>query len=171
MRTLKAAKTKRTTYTYHSVTGRSYEITPEEVDGEWISLLHEDDDVTIDADRRELYHTPIRYEAFMSADRESDYAADKIACTADDAPDPLTHIIEAIDAQEHEERLEKLKTAIKTLQPQQIALIHKVFYEKRTNVDIAAEEGVTEAAIRNRLKKIYASLRKKMEQPNQSQKG
>jgi asparagine synthase (glutamine-hydrolysing) len=41
-------------------------------------------------------------------------------------------------------------------------LIKKVFYEKRTNVSIAAEEGVTEAAIRNRLKKIYENLRKKI---------
>ena len=31
-----------------------------------------------------------------------------------------------------------------------------------SNVDIAAEEGVSEAAIRNRLKKIYATLRKKI---------
>lgn len=171
MRTLKAAKTKRTTYTYHSVTGKTYTITPEETGSEWIKILHEDDDIIIDADRRELYHAPYRHEEVVGSDNENTIEADTVKWLADDAADPLTHIVEAIEAQEHEEKLERLKVAIQQLQPQQIALIHKVFYEQRTNVDIAVEEGVTEAAIRNRLKKIYARLRTIMEQPDQRQKG
>lgn len=66
------------------------------------------------------------------SDGEGDDAADRNAYMEDAAPNPLE------------------------------SLIQKVFYENRTNVDIAAEEGVTEAAIRNRLKKIYTNLAKKI---------
>ena len=38
----------------------------------------------------------------------------------------------------------------------------KKFYKNMTNVQIAAEENVSEAAIRNRLTKIYATLKKKI---------
>ena len=44
----------------------------------------------------------------------------------------------------------------------QFRTIQKKFYEQKTNVEIAAEEGVTEAAIRNRLNKIYIRLEKLM---------
>ena len=50
--------------------------------------------------------------------------------------------------------------AINTLLPEQKLLIKKVFYKNMKIVDIAAEEGVSEAAIRNRLKKIYKKLKK-----------
>jgi len=46
------------------------------------------------------------------------------------------------------------------LLPQQKELFKKVYLDKRTNTDIAAEEGVTETAIRNRLKKIQEKLKK-----------
>ena len=73
---------------------------------------------------------------------------------------PLECILQAVDAITCENRIKKVQAAIKTLQPQQQELIRKKFYDNRTNVDIAAEEGVTEAAIRNRLKKIYSNLSK-----------
>jgi len=162
MRTFKASKKNRTNYTYHSVTGKSVTLTPDEVGGDWIATLHADDDAMIDADRREKYHAPISYDAYVGSDGESEFNNEKIKCMEDTAPDPLEQIIEAINEQEHEEKLERLKAAIQTLQPQQIELIYKSFYAKRTNVDIATEEGVTEAAIRKRLKKIYTSLYKKL---------
>jgi RNA polymerase sigma factor (sigma-70 family) len=76
---------------------------------------------------------------------------------------PLECILQAVDAITCENRIKKVQAAIKTLQPQQQELIRKKFYDNRTNVDIAAEEGVTEAAIRNRLKKIYSNLSKKLQ--------
>lgn len=150
MRTFKASKKNRTNYTYRFLTGEKITLAPDEVGEDWIVKLHTDDDATVDADRRENYHTPYQL----------DY--EKADCIADTAPNPLEGLIANMDAQAHEELLEKLRVAVQTLQPQQIALIHKVFYERRTNVDIAAEENVTEAAIRGRLKKIYTTLRKRM---------
>ncbi len=162
MRTFKASKKNRTDYTYHFLTGKSVTIIPDKVGDDWIATLHTDDDAIIDADRREKYHASVSYDACIGSDGASDFNKEKIKYMEDTAPDPLECIIEAIDEQEHTEKLERLKAAIQTLQPQQIDLIYKVFYAKRTNVDIAAEEGVTEAAIRKRLKKIYANLFKKL---------
>lgn len=61
---------------------------------------------------------------------------------------------------EEAETTDEVKNAIKTLLKSQQDLIEKVFYKNMKIVDIAASEGVTEAAIRNRLKKIYRKLKK-----------
>ena len=60
------------------------------------------------------------------------------------------------------EEKKALYKAIATLLPQQQALITRVFYDNERITDIARSEGVSEAAIRDRLKKIYAQLRKKL---------
>lgn len=49
---------------------------------------------------------------------------------------------------------------MESLSPAQRELVLKVFFEKVRVVDIARAEGVTEAAIRNRLQKIYTRLKK-----------
>ncbi|MFR1377853.1 MAG: RNA polymerase sigma factor [Clostridium neonatale] len=61
---------------------------------------------------------------------------------------------------EEAETTDEIKNAIKTLIPNQQDLIEKIFYKDMKIVDIAAYEGVTEAAIRNRLNKIYKKLKK-----------
>lgn len=61
---------------------------------------------------------------------------------------------------EEAETTDEVKNAIKTLIPNQQDLIEKIFYKDMKIVDIAAYEGVTEAAIRNRLNKIYKKLKK-----------
>ena len=53
-----------------------------------------------------------------------------------------------------------LYNAIAQLQPQQQELVKRVYFGGEKIVAIAAEEGVSEAAIRNRLKKITANLKK-----------
>lgn len=53
-----------------------------------------------------------------------------------------------------------LYSAMEILSPAQRELLEKVYFEERKITDIAREEGVTEAAIRNRLKKIYSRLKK-----------
>lgn len=58
------------------------------------------------------------------------------------------------------EDLEKLQEACTKLSPGQRELVRKVYFENQRIVDIARAEGVTEAAIRNRLKKINARLKK-----------
>lgn len=157
MRKFKTAEKNRTNYVYYTAEEKKIVLTPDDVDSTWIAFLHGEDDEAVDAERREDYHVPVHYEAYSNG--ESNDAADRNSYMEDNAPDPFESLIQSMDAAEHED---KLKVAIETLQPQQKALIQKVFYENRTNVDIAAEEGVSEAAIRNRLKKIYANLAKKI---------
>ena len=57
------------------------------------------------------------------------------------------------------DEIERLYTAIARLQPQQRELVKRVYFNNEKIVDIAAEAGVSEAAIRNRLKKIFAALK------------
>ena len=54
----------------------------------------------------------------------------------------------------------KLMTAIKELQPQQQELLFRVYWKKEKQKKIAAEEGVSEMAISNRMKKIIKKLKK-----------
>ena len=58
------------------------------------------------------------------------------------------------------EDMARLYSAMEALSPSQRELVKKVYFEERKITDIAREEGVTEAAIRNRLKKIYFRLKK-----------
>lgn len=160
MRKFKTAEKNRTNYVYYTAEEKKIVLTPDDVDSTWIAFLHGEDDEAVDAERREDYHVPVHYDSY--SDGEGDDAADRNFYMEDDAPDPFESLIQSMDAVEHEDKLKKLKVAIENLQPQQKALIQKVFYQSRTNVDIAAEEGVSEAAIRNRLKKIYANLAKKI---------
>lgn len=57
---------------------------------------------------------------------------------------------------------DRLPAAISKLQPQQQELIQRVFFNGERLVDIAAQEGVSKAAISRRLSKIYASLEKNL---------
>ena len=58
------------------------------------------------------------------------------------------------------EDMARLYSAMEILSPAQRELVEKVYFEERKITDIAREEGVSEAAIRNRLKKIYSRLKK-----------
>ena len=58
------------------------------------------------------------------------------------------------------ERFEELYRAVEQLEPQQRELLKKVFLEEIKQTEIAKEEGVSNMAITNRLKKIYAKLKK-----------
>ena len=160
MRKFKTAAKNRANYVYYTAEGKGVPITPDDVGDSWIAFLHKEDDSEVDAERREGYHAPIHYDAY--SDGDGDDAADRNGYLGDGESDPLENLIRSIDDREHEERLDRLNAAIRALRPRQIELIHKIFYENRAKVDIAAEEGVSEAAIRNRLKKIYENLRKKI---------
>ena len=67
---------------------------------------------------------------------------------------------------EHESELEqqqlmgKLGEVLEDLLPQQKELLIKVYQDGRTCSEIAREEGVSEAAIRNRLKKVHEKIKK-----------
>lgn len=54
----------------------------------------------------------------------------------------------------------RLARALDRLSLEQRNLVLKVYFNETQVADIAREEGVSEAAVRNRLKKIYAKLKK-----------
>ncbi len=167
MRKFKTAEDNRTNYIYYTTEGKQIVITPgmadrdgSEVTEEMITILHGLDDDQVDADRREDYHCPVHYQAYY--DGEVEDADDRNPYLADTKADPLEMMLTSIDEQEHSKKIERLKVALSALSNLQKETVYKKFYLKMTNVDIASEEGVSEAAIRNRLKKIYGKLSKKI---------
>lgn len=162
MRKFKTSEDNRTNYIYYFDDGSKCVITPGE-NGEnttIITKLHAMDDEQLDADRREEYHCPVHYQAY--SDGEGEDADDRNPYLCDTAADPLEQMLASINEQEHSEKVNKLKAALITLTDLQKNTVYKKFYRNMSNVDIAAEEGVSEAAIRNRLKKIFANLAKKI---------
>lgn len=170
----KTSKANRTNYCYYTAEGKKITLTPETVGEEWVAYLHEEDDQMVNAERRNEYRVQLRFsgqEDWLQRNRNSPVSSDTkdnprfsdLAVAEKSYMDnPLTQIIKAVDAVTNADKVKQVQAAIKTLQPQQQELIRKVFYQNRTRVDIAAEEGVSEAAVRNRLKKIYATLAKKI---------
>lgn len=151
MRKFKTAEDNRTNYIYYFNDGTSYTITPGE-NGEnatIISQLHGMDDDELDADRREAYHCPIHYDGYHDGD--GDDADDRNPYLEDETYNPLAQILTSIANEERSLQIEKLKVALSQLTDKQKDTIVKKFYRGMTNVQIAAEEGVSEAAIRNRL--------------------
>lgn len=162
MRKFKTAADNRTNYIYYFNDGSKCVITPGEY-GEnttIIAQLHAMDDEQLDADRREEYHCPVHYQAY--SDGEGEDAADRNLYLCDTAADLLEQMLASINEQEHSEKLDRLKVALTTLTDLQRDTVYKKFYLNMFNVDIASGEGVSEAAIRNRLKKIFANLAKKI---------
>ncbi len=160
MRKFKTAEDNRTNYVYYFNDGTSYTITPGDNEGNAIiiSQLHGMDDDELDAQRREAYHCPVHYDGY----HDGDDADDRNPYLEDDTYNPLQQILTSIAEEERSSRMAKLKVALSELTDKQKDTVVKKFYRGMTNVAIAAEEGVTEAAIRNRLKKIFASLAKKI---------
>lgn len=124
---------------YQFVNDESREI---EVTEELAAILIEMDQDIAKSDRRET---------------RRHISLDGMAYEGDIFADTNTDIAAQFEAAEEETALHK---AIQTLLPQQKELLRKVFFDRRTIVSIAAEEGVWEGAIRDRLRKIYARLKK-----------
>ncbi len=95
-------------------------------------------------------------------DGDGDDADDRNPYLEDDTYNPLAQILTSIANEERSFQIKKLKVALSELTDKQKDTMVKKFYRGMTNVQIAAEEGVSEAAIRNRLTKIYATLKKKI---------
>lgn len=151
MRQLKTSKKQRATYIYYDANGKkAVELIPGENDvtEALIDILHEDDDEMVDAERRENYHTPLRYQACCDADGiEID---DKNSILADPDADPSDILIRQM---EQARQTNAFKPVWDKLQPQQKQLVMQKL-RGRTNVEIARERGVSEAAVRNQLRKI-----------------
>ena len=59
-----------------------------------------------------------------------------------------------------DEQIAKVRDAIEYLTPDQQWLINQVFYENRTQAEIARELGVSKAAITQRLERIFEKMKK-----------
>ena len=123
---------------YEFVTGEFSEIEVDESLGELL----------VDFDRQEYNNDHKETRRHVSLDG-MEYEGELFSSVADTA-----------DEVERREELARLMRAMEALSPTQRELVLKVYFEKVRITDIARAEGVTEAAIRNRLKKIYARLRK-----------
>lgn len=158
----KTSQRKRTNYIYYPAEGGQIVITPGEngVTEADIELLHSIDDNEVDEQRRYNYRVTAHLDAYKNKENES--ADDRNKYLLDESLNPESLNIEAEEEAEHRDMLDKLTQAMECLLPQQKELFKKVYLDKRSNTDIAAEEGVTEAAIRNRLKKIHEKLRKNL---------
>ena len=161
-RVYKTSQKKRTNYIYYTAEGTKIVITPGEdgVTEADIELLHTMDDEEVDEQRRYDYRVTTHLDAYHDGEEEA--ANDRNKYLADDTGNPEHLIVEAENEAEHKDMLDKLRKAMECLLPQQKDLFKKVYLERRSNTDIAAEEGVTEAAIRNRLKKLHERLRKNL---------
>ena len=150
-------KSNRTTYIYRDAYGRKIaELRPGEngITEAYINALHREDDDEQNAAKKDSYHKVFHYEQ-INGDGE-DLQNDRQSALADYDADPEAQFFDALETAE---RSGAIKAVWDSLQPQQRDLILKKLL-KRTNVDIAEEEGVTEAAIRNRLKKIQKKFEK-----------
>lgn len=149
----------RTTYVYYTADGSRVSIMPGEdgVTEADIALLHSWDDADVNQQRRIDYRT-----AYPDPVHDSNEATPDDYCShlADDTTNPETILIAEGDRMTHQEKLATLAAAMESLLPRQLELFQKVYIHRRSLTDIAAEEGVTEAAIRNRLHKIHRRLRK-----------
>jgi RNA polymerase sigma factor (sigma-70 family) len=161
-RAYKTSQKKRTNYIYYTAEGTKIVITPGEdrVTEADIELLHTMDDEEVDEQRRYDYRVTTHLDDYHDGEEEA--ANDRNKYLADDTGNPEHLIVEAENEAEHKDMLDKLRKAMECLLPQQKDLFKKVYLERLSNTDIAAEEGVTEAAIRNRLKKLYERLRKNL---------
>lgn len=162
MRKFKTVDKNRTNYIYYTSEGTKVVLNPEQdgIDETWITILHKLDDDQFDAERREEYHCPVHVDGYYIGNCDS--AGERNQYLQDDTYNPLEQILISIANDEHNSLIEKLRIAVSELTDKQQSTIFKKFYLNMTNVDIAAEEGVSETAIRNRLKKIYAALKKKL---------
>lgn len=112
-----------------------------EVDERWSDELAELDRLEYNTNQRESR----RHCSLDSMDYEGELFAD--------GTDVLSDFLKRQDA-------ERLSAAMDSLLPRQKELLQKVFYEGLSIAGVAREEGVNEAAIRGRLKKIYRRIKK-----------
>ena len=121
-----------------------YEFATETVE---VEVSEKDANIIVELDRQEynINHKETRRHCSLDA------------FNLDDALFPSDDDVEAEVATKDEYR--RLYAVIALLEPQQKELVRKVFFENRKIVDVASEEGVSEAAIRNRLKKITQRLK------------
>lgn len=120
------------------------------VNGEWSEIEVEDSlgELLVELDRQEYNNDHRETRRHTSLDG-MDYEGALFAAPDDPAADLL-----------RQEDTARLLRAMEALSPSQQELVRRVYFKRERVVDIARAEGVSEAAIRNRLNKIYAKIKK-----------
>ena len=154
----KTSKKKRMTYKYFDDKGKVIaEIQP--TDGETevlITTLHGWDDAEVDADRREEYHVPVRFDGYQSLEGEDASALNPFL--ADNTYNPSEVMLNALEQEERVAKDAKIREVFDGLEPKIKDIATKVHVEGRTRVDVAAEYGISETMVRKylaRVKKIF----------------
>lgn len=127
---------------YSYCDGQSISIEVEDSLGEIIIQLEKEE---YNANRRETR----RHESYSNDNDKRDTLADPAANVE----------IDMIRAVENN----RLYQAVQALQPRQQELVRHIYFENRRIADIARQQGVTEGAVRDRLRKIHERLKKLLE--------
>jgi len=154
MSKFRTKKNQRTTYIYKNAHGETIATLRPGEDGvteALIAKLHAEDDAVHNADKRDSYHGLIHYEAETIGEDDN-----RSIDLHDNSGNPEKLLLDTLNAAE---RSGAFKAEWVSLSDKQRDLVMKKLLG-RSNVDIAAEEGCTEAAIRNRLAKIQRRFEK-----------
>lgn len=130
--------------------GRDMEIRYEFVTGEVFEIEVEDSmgEVLLELDRQEKNNDRRETRRHMSLDG-MDFEGDMFRAETDTLREAMGRVDTA-----------RLMEALDMLSGSQKELLLKVYFKGMRIADIAGAEGVSEAAVRNRLKKIYRKLKK-----------
>lgn len=149
MAKFRTKKSDRSTYIYFDAYGRKVaELIPGEngVTEAMIAELHAWDDGNINVAKQEAYYGVGRF----PENEDGELIDDRDSRFADYRNDPLTRLIADIESAERAGRFREVWIS---LSDKQRELVVKKL-RKMSNVEIAAEEGVWESAIRHRLERI-----------------
>ena len=157
-RKFKTSQKKREDYIYYTAEGTRVVISPGEdgVTEALIETLHNFDDADVDEQRRYDYRITAHLDSYH--DGEGEEASDRNKYLADDSYNPESILIEKEMEVGHQELLERLAEAMKSLTEKEKKLFQDKFVEGRTNVSIAKEMGISETMVRKNLKKMYEKL-------------
>lgn len=156
----KTSQKMRNEYIYEFANGERTVIRPgengvTEID---IQLNHSFDDEEVRAWNRDVYKTNHYIEDF-----ESIVEPDCNSILMDIHSDPLNVLLEAESGETMNEIKNNLNDEMKNLTEKQLIVVQKSFFENKSNVEIAKEENVSEAAIRKRLKGALQTLKKELQ--------
>ncbi|MDR0298775.1 MAG: sigma-70 family RNA polymerase sigma factor [Streptococcaceae bacterium] len=156
MKNFRTKKSNRETYRYYFVTGDRNEIeVTDDVMASDIALLHQFDDEEVNAEHKTRYHVAYYLEDFLNEDKGAENHPMLV-----DNRHPLAEILDGEDQEMRAQLFEALHQALETLTAKQKIAIEKIFYQDKTQLEIAREEHVGRTAIEQRLEQALKKLRK-----------
>lgn len=159
MKNFRTKKSNRGTYRYYFVTGDMNEIeVSSEIKDSDIALLHKFDDEEVNMEHKNSYHGLCYLEDFLDDDKGLENHPVLV-----DNRHPLEEILEGENQELRGQLFGVLHQELEKLTPNQRKTVDKIFYEGLNHSELAREEGVSETAIRHRLRKIYSRLRKNIQ--------